>query len=579
MDYQIELYDNWNRRIAVFDDVPLLDAIRRGPDQRDEVRGMLPRGVLPLAPAYRVRVLIEGEVFCDAPVEITMPQWGDMRKLILDQYVSFREVVEFHAATPMRRGNTAVARAWTNREISAIAREAINHAPGPIHYYVDHTACPDGAQREYAKFLARKTDENELETGGIASGQWIGAERLDLSGAYAKDGDTISGVVADGEAWPDIRLMLIDAEETSRNSHAVSRHPEVADWSDARYNASGYKRRADAATAFLQALIDTKGIDYIELNPHRDASGAFDDRIDAYGRYIGLVYGGGESFNAAMVEQDLADVYLYEDGRYHLPSMQLKDFFSYRGAHTDSIETSGAHLRKYDVRGGVLEILTALAAAADGFVFSVDTDLGVTFRRGDHIDRVVVYDPGRMGAQLGFDSGGMRNYIVLRGNPVTGMISKGYARGESIDAYGLRSTVFEYFSVSTENDADLLAEGLLNDAGWPAPVSMIWFFGGEPGLQPGMLIEVRGEPLRRFAPETGAEWKGWFAGKLIGRIAETAHRFTGREVVTTIRLTSPLRSVEAPLSFIVRGQEAASELYEFRLDDATSGLDMGFHLD
>src|SRR5690606_41998302 len=78
---------------------------------------------------------------------------------------------------------------------------------------------------------------------------------------------------------------------------------------------------------------------YLHSFPTRRSSDL--DRVDAYGRYIGLVYGGGLCFNAAMVEQGLADVYLYEDGRYHDPAMRLKEYYSYRQPCGDSIETTG----------------------------------------------------------------------------------------------------------------------------------------------------------------------------------------------------------------------------------------------
>ena len=184
--------------------------------------------------------------------------------------------------------------------------------------------------------LARCTSDNALEIGGITKGQWVGAARIDASEAYAKDGDTISGLKVDGVSWPDVRLMMIDAEETSLNSHAKKRHPETALWSSERYANSGYKLFADRAKALLQQLLETKGISHIELNPHRNNNGAFDDRVDAYGRYIGRVFGGSECFSAALVEQGLADVYLYEDGTYHVPEHHLKDFFSYTKENTKS---------------------------------------------------------------------------------------------------------------------------------------------------------------------------------------------------------------------------------------------------
>jgi len=579
MDYLIEIFDSWGRRVAAYNDVPLLDVMRSSPDVADEIRGLLPFNTGDLSNAYRVRVYVDGAKCCEGLVEYVRPQWSDTRKLILDKYVTFHEVLEFAARSPQRNGNTPVSRAYTNREIGAMVKDILNSAPGPIHYWVDHGAYPEGAEREYAKFLARKTDENELETGGISEGQWAGGERIDAGAAYAKDGDTIAGLVVDGEAWPDLRLMLVDAEEMARNAHAESRHPEVAFWTDDEYDRSVYKRRADAATAFLQQLIDEEGVEYIELNPHRNAAGEFDDRVDAYGRYVGLVYGGEKCFNAALVEQGLADVYLYEDGKYHVPEMALKDFYSYVGPHEDSIEITGVTLGEFDVRGGVLEVLTALAYAAGGYIFSVDVDLGVRFRRAGKADRVFFHDPVTIGIRLGSDASALRNILYFSGDPFTGTLSKTYACGESIDEYGVRAGDLEYFSVSAESDADKLVAGLLDDVSYPEFIGAITFFDGEGTLCVGDIVEVRGEVLRRFERELPGEWGGRFAGKLVGCVRGIGHRFTGKQVTTTVYLTSPLRSVGNPLSFVVRSQPGATTLFEFRLDDATVGLDMGFHLD
>jgi hypothetical protein len=50
-------------------------------------------------------------------------------------------------------------------------------------------------------------------------------------------------------------------------------------------------------------------------------------------------------------------------------------------------------------------------------------------------------------------------------------------------------------------------------------------------------------------------------------------------VETVAALTSPLRSVDEPVGFMVRSQPGASTLFQFRLDDETVGLDLGYHLD
>jgi endonuclease YncB( thermonuclease family) len=577
--YAIEIYDTEGRRIGRYTDVPLLEAIRTWPGEADGVRGLLPEGVTDLGHGYRVRVLIDDTLFCEASVTETAPQWSETRKLILDKYVTFREIIEFTATRDSLDGNTAVSRVYTNRSIDAIVKDAIQSAPGPIHYTVAHSAYPDGAEREYQKFVTRKTDANELEVSGIDGGQWVGSARMDLTNAYAKDGDTIAGIEVDGTPWPDLRLMLIDAEETSKNSHAIARHPEVAGWTTDQYDASGYKLKADAAKTALQSLIDTKGIDFIELNPHRDASGAFDDRVDAYGRYLGLVYGGGECFNAALVEEGLADVYLYEDGKYLVPELELKDFFSYTGPNVDSIESTPQTLVNFDASGGVLEALTTLAYAAGGFIWSIDPNLRVAFRQAPRPDRVWFFDPARMGVTLGSDSRDLVNAVYFEGNPITGTLEKTYWASASIDAFGVYSRGLDHFGISLEEDADKLVEGLLEDVAYPAPSGEVEYFDGFAKVAVGDLVEVRGGALRRLDRAIDGEWGNRYTGQLITRVKEVVHRFSGTHIHTRIRFTSPLRSVADPLRFTVRSQPQETELFQFRLDAEDVGLDAGYHLD
>lgn len=579
MGYTIEIYDTSGRRVEAYEEVPLLDVVRRGPDQADLIRGLLPKEVLELGHAFRVRALLNGAVLCDALVKLTRPCWSDTVKLILEQYVPFHEVVEFEASYGKEDVNRWVSRAYANKEVSAIAKDVINSALGPVHYTVAHTAYPDGALREYQKFLARKTDENELEAGGIARGQWVGRDRIDFSGAYAKDGDTISGIRVDGAAWPDVRLLMIDSEELELNSHALLRHPEVAGWSGAQYAASGYARKAEAAKAWLTRELVTRGIDFIELNPHKNAAGEYDDRVDQYGRYIALVFGGYTCLNAAMVEQGLADVYLWEEGAYHLSEMALKDFYSYTGCFEDSVESSETALGAFDVRGGALEVLTALCYAANGFVFSVDAEKAVRFRRAALVAHVVFFDPLLHGIRLGSESSGLCNHVLFQGNPMNYVSAESYTRGDSISEYGLRSRDFSFFSITRSDDAQRLMAGVLADLAYPEPSGSITFFRGNTDIRVGEIVEVRGDPLRRIDRELPAEWDGRFLGKLAGRVCEVRHRFTGSRVESTVYLTSPLRSVAEPLSYMVSSQESAGNLYEFRLDDATVGLDMGFHLD
>lgn len=579
MNYQVRVYDTWKRRIAEYDRVPLLKAVRRGPDRLDTIEGILPGLVSDLSHGYRVEVLVDGVVFADALVTEVNPEWSDTRKLILEKFVKFHEVIAFEAERDPEEANTRVSKAYTQDAIGDIVRDAINSALGPIHYLVDHTVYPDGSAREYEKFAARKTAGNELEVGGISTGQWVDSGRIDVSGASAKDGDTIQGLKVDGVDWPDLRMMLIDTEETSKNSHTLKLHPEVSGWTAAQYNASGYKVRADAATAFLQDLMDTKGIGYIELNPHRDASGAFDDRVDAYGRYLGLVYGGGECFNAGLVEEGHAEILLYDDGRYLVPELELKDFFSYMRPNVGSVEAVVDSLVAYDVNNGVFELLTALAYAADGYAWSLDPDLAVHFGRADRADRVIFFDPVEHGVRLGSDSVDLRNAIYFDGNPLITPFSKSYFNNPSIDEYDYSGRGFEYFSISREEDADKLVEGVLKDVAYPNPSGEVEFFHGDGSVLVGQILEFRDGPLRRVEREVSGEWDDRFVGRLVGRVKEVTHVLMNDRVTTTVRLTSPLRSVEHPLSFIIRSQPKETELFQFRLDEPTVGLDLGFHLD
>ena len=579
MDYVVEVYDTWGRRLHRFDDVPLVEAVRDAPDGTDRVRGLLPQLMIDLGIGYRVRVVVGGQLFCEALVTEVSPEWSDASKLILDRYVSLHEVLEFRAESKPRAGNTNVKRAYTNRMISAIGKDAIQRAPGAIHYTVAHSGYPDGAVREYAKFVARKTVENELEIGGISIGQWVGSDRIDATGAYATDGDTIAGLKVDGEDWPDLRMMLIDSEETSRNSHAKSLHPEVNFWTDGEYGASGYKLKGDRAKDALQALLDTKGLDFIELNPHKNSAGEFDDRVDFFGRYLGLVFGGGECLNAAMVEQGHAAVYLYDDGKFLVPELELKDFFSYVGPHTDSIEDTAAMLASFDIDAGVLEAIAALGYAADGYIWAVGPDLAVSFRRPDAPDRVYYFDSIAMGVQLGSTDVGMTNGIYFDGNPVTGTVSKTYTRQSSIDEFGFIGRGLDHFGLSVESDADQLVNGLLDDVAYPRPDGSVVFFHGNSDVRVGDVLEVRGAPLRRLEREIAGERGDRYNGKLVGRVRDFLHRFSGRAVRTEVRLTSPLRTVESPLSFMVRSQPGETTLFQFRLDDEAVGVDLGYHLD
>lgn len=579
MDYRIEVIDTRGVRVASYREVPLLEAVRTTPDGQDRIRGLVPATIAALGVGFRVRVLVAGALFCEAVVTRVLPEWSDIRKLILDRYVTFQEVVAFEAETPVRAGNTRTYGAFRDARIDTMVRAMINRALGPIHYTVAHGAYPDGAVREWAKFSARRSGANELGVGGIDTGQWVGTPRLDASAAYAKDGDTIAGLVVDGVPWPDLRLMLIDADETTRNSRAIARHPEVAEWDEARYARSGYKRRADAATAALQALIDTHGIGHIELNPHRDATGAFDDRVDAFGRYLGWAYGGGQCFNAAMVELGLADVFLWQDGRYHDPAMALKEYYSYRGPASDSIAPAPARLRAFDTEAGVLEAVAALAYAAGGYTFSVAPDGAVHFGPvGTAAARVIPFDPVRVGVQLGTEGEHLANALIVEGHPVTGQVRATYTDGPSIQRHGWQARRLALFSLSFVEDAERLARGLLDDLAHPAPVGAVTFLHGDAAVAIGAVLEVRGAALRALDPPLPEAWGGRLEGRLVGRVTEVVHRFQGEAVRTTAVLGSPLRSVANPLAFLVRSQPDPADLYLFRLDNEGVGLDAGFRL-
>lgn len=579
MKYRIDVVDTWNRRIASFDHVPIMEVTRTTPEKRDTIEGVFPGNVVDLSHGYRILVYVDDTLFMDTTVRKLSPRWSDTRKLILERFVNFHEVINFEAALNALTGNRELSRAYTNRTISQIVKDAITSTLGPVHYLVDHAAYPDGAVREFQKFDTRKQIDNELEVGGISTGQWVDSGRMDLTGTVAKDGDTISGLVVDGLAWPDLRLMMIDSEETSKNSHTITLHGEVSDWTTDQYNASGYKVQGDKATDFLQQLIDTKGIDFIELNPHKNSSGQFDDRVDVFGRYLGFVYGGGECFNAAMVETGNADVLLFDEGRFHVPEMSLKDYFSYTGPASNSIEDSTVTLANFDVTTGLFEVLTALAYAADGYVWSIDADLAVHFRNAGQVDKVIFFDPRLHSVTLGSKLSGVTNGIHFRGNPFTTPFSKSYFNTPSIDEYGFKERSIEYFSVTREEDANLIATGLLRDVAYPVVSGEIEFLHGESQVDVGDILEIRDGALRRLERRVSGEWADRFTNRLVGRVSRVRHRFLGDKVVTKVQLSSPLRSVENPITFIVRSQPDASTLFQLRLDDATVGLDLGFHLD
>ncbi len=576
VDYRIDVYDTWGRRVARFHEAPLLDAERAWAGQADHIAGLLPVSIDTLGPGYRVELWLEGRKACVGYVTQASARWSDTKKLILDRYVRFHELVAFE--TEARFADVALSQLYQNRTVGAIVKDAIQRAISPIHYNVAHEAYPDGARREYQKFLTRKTDGNALAVGGIASGQWAGGVRVDASGAYAKDGRTIAGLVVDGVAWPDLRLLMLDCESLALDAEAVARHPETEEWTAARYAASGYALNAKTAKEALQAWLDEKGVDYVELNPHRNARGAYDFRMDAAGRYVGLAYGGGECVNAAMVEQGAADVELPENGALLKPEMALKDFLSYRTANTDSVSGAATVLGRLDYDGGLFGLLALLAYAAGGHVWSLDVDGAVSFGPAQ-VKRVAFANRTRTGVELGASSEGIVNELVLSSDPVGGALRKTYVRAESVALLGAHASSLEVSALRLEEDADRLAAGLLDDVAYPGCVGTIEFYAGDAHLDAGDIIEVRGSTLKRLDAPLDGEWGSRFAGRLAGRVARVSHRLSGRSVQTVAELASPLRSVAEPLGFLQANQPGADYLSAFSLDEEAITLDAGLHLD
>ncbi len=579
MQYYIDIVDTWNRRIARIDRVPLLEIECGDAAYGERIAGLLPPELRDLGQGYRLRFHLEGDLEAEVPLDVVDPQWGDVGRWILRRLVEFHETLEVNGRREYTDWNRTLTKAYVNMEVSEIVRDAISSVTGRLHYLVDHTEYPDGAQREFEKFQSRLGSLEQFPVGSVASGHYVGGTRIDATGAYAKDGDTIAGLVVDSESWPDLRLMMIDTEEMSVNSHTTKLHPEVGAWTEEKYERSGYKLRAQAAKDALQNLMDTKGIDYIELNWHRGPDGEFDDRIDPYGRYIGLVYGGGECFNAAMIELGHSDVYLYEDGACLPAEMRLKEYFSYRGPSSDSIEPTDVYLSAMDFENGIFGVLTLLAYAV-GALWRLDGDGAAHFARPDRPAAVWYYDVRR--GEVSFQSSSERlvNAITFSGNPLSSSFSKRYERHDSVDEFGTNRRSLELYSFSVPGDADKLVPRLLDDVAYPTPGGYLTDYTGElRSLRVGELIEIRGPDLRRLTRELDDEWGGRFAGRHVFAISRKTVLVRNDRVEVTYRFTSPLRSVANPLTFIVQNQPTATSLFEFRLDAPGVGLDLDYHLD
>ncbi len=579
MEYRIEIVDTWERRIATVCGTHLLEVTRGFVTDDVSITGMLPADLIDVGHEYVLRVYLDDRLEAQAPVRVVDPQWGERKKLVLDRYVHFHTIIEVVAVRDYGETNVLLKKAYTAKAISEIVKDAIESVRGEIHYLVHHGTYPDGAEREYNKFMSRLAWMSEFPIGSVASGEYVGSSRINSSNAYAKDGDTIAGLIVDGVAWPDLRLMMIDTEELSLNTHTIKMHPEVATWTEEKYARSGYKFKADRAKEALQNLIDTKGVEYIELNWHRNAMGEFDNRVDAYGRYIGLVYGGGECFNAAMVELGHSPVYLYGDGAYNPAEMRLKEYYSYTGPSTDSVEITDASLSNLDLHNGIYEVLTLLAYASGGYVWSIDQDEAVTFRKVTVPDRVIFYNPKKHSVSLRSDSSNVVNRIQVVGNPVGGQFEKVYTNEASAAEFGVRSHTLELFSVSQERDADIIVSGLLDDVAYPEPCGTITFLDGDAAIAPGQIVEVRGSDIKRVTRRVDGEHGDIFAGRHVFRVARKETLIRNERVETLCYLAPVIRSAGDPLGFIVKSQPGATTFFQFRLDDEAVGVDMGYHLD
>lgn len=579
MDYRVEVKDQWGRRVAVYMDVPLLEATRELMDGRHVIEGILPRKAAEIGYDFTVELWFDDELFLRAKVTQVNPIWSDTKKLILDRFVHFHEVVSFEAERVDDGANWRVMSTHLAETVDEIVKRSINRTLGPIHYGVAHTAYPDGATREYSKLLARKTTENELEIGGVSLGQWVSGARIDWTAAAAKDGETIEGLVVDGVTWPDLRMMMIDTEETSINPHTAKLHPEVSDWTTAQYDASGYKVRADAATAALQDLIDTKGIDLIELNPHIGLDGTFDDRTDAFGRYLGLVYGGGECFNAAMVEKGHSETLLYDDGRGHVPELELKDFFSYERVQVDTVSAAVQVLGSVDANIDIFEWLTMMGYAAGGYGWSLDEANCVNFRSLQEVDRVVFVEPVLHAVDWETNSDDLVNVVDFNGNQSALELSSTYHHDDSEAIFGERKHYMDNPAFVEQADADVLVASLLDDVAFPEQRGEIRFYHGDTSIRVGDLVEVRNGATRRLTPEVTGEWGGYFSGRLVGRVERVRHSLEGTHLTTTVSLMSPLRTMARPLTTLVQSQAGDSSQFQLRLDDDLVGLDSSFHVD
>lgn len=287
------------------------------------------------------------------------------------------------------------------------------------------------------------------------------------------------------------------------------------------------------------------------------------------------MYGASECFNAALVEQGHTKTLLYKEGEFHVPEMELKDFYSYEEVYTNSVEAATQVLISPDVGISILQWLSALAYAAGGYAWSMDEQMGIRFRDMNIVDRVIMYNPVLHALDWSTNSENIYNSVSFTGNGLT----KTYSTQNSIDAYGETRRYLTFTALAEVADADAFIAGLLDDVAYPEIEGQLVFYHGDAAIEVGDLIELRNSDVVRVTPEVSGEWGDRYTGRMVARVESVEHELRGPYVQTTVQLTSPLRSMENPINNITAQQPSDGALFQLRLDDALVGLDSNFHLD
>jgi hypothetical protein len=259
------------------------------------------------------------------------------------------------------------------------------------------------------------------------------------------------------------------------------------------------------------------------------------------------------------------------------PDLELKDFASYTGPREASIAACDTALSWTLFDGPLYNVLTALAYAAGGYAWGLTSEGAVWLQPVDTVDRVVFYDPVVVGVALGAHSAGVVNALAVQTNPDRSAARIEERREDSVRALGEAPQALDAFWLDARSDAERFAGALLDDVAYPETAGEIYWFHGAPDVEVGELVELRGAPIERLAPELAGEWGGRFAGKHVARVRRVTHRIAGQRLETTAALTSPLRSVGGPIA-AVRQAQAAAEAYRWFGLDSTAALDEAFEL-